>query len=101
MWPKALVGMAVAAGLLAALALTLFFLGTPMAPQTPLSPATSGGTVSDPAPATPGGSAGPLAIEIPGCVCHSDDPTVVAEHATYRVSQCFDCHGEESPAMGR
>lgn len=34
----------------------------------------------------------PLAIEIPGCVCHSDDPKLVAEHAEYRMNQCAGCH---------
>jgi hypothetical protein len=34
----------------------------------------------------------PLAIEIPGCVCHSDDPEVVEEHARYRMNQCAGCH---------
>ncbi len=34
----------------------------------------------------------PLAIEIPGCVCHSDDPKIVEEHASYRMNQCFGCH---------
>lgn len=34
----------------------------------------------------------PLAIQIPGCVCHSDDPKLVEEHAGYRMNQCFGCH---------
>ena len=34
----------------------------------------------------------PLAIEIPGCMCHSDDPDVVAEHEQYRMNQCAGCH---------
>ena len=34
----------------------------------------------------------PLAIQIPGCVCHSDDPDLVEEHAQYRMNQCFGCH---------
>ncbi|MDO8846917.1 MAG: hypothetical protein Q7W51_00815 [Coriobacteriia bacterium] len=42
----------------------------------------------------------PLAIEIPGCVCHSDDPDVAAEHATYRMSECFGCHQDGTSAMG-
>lgn len=36
----------------------------------------------------------PLATSIPGCVCHSDDPALVEEHASYRMNQCFGCHGE-------
>lgn len=35
----------------------------------------------------------PLATSIPGCVCHSDDPALVEEHASYRMNQCFGCHG--------
>jgi hypothetical protein len=42
----------------------------------------------------------PLAIEIPGCVCHSDDPQVVTEHAAYRMSECFECHADGMPEMG-
>jgi hypothetical protein len=34
----------------------------------------------------------PLAIQIPGCKCHSDDPVIVEEHAGYRMNQCFGCH---------
>lgn len=39
----------------------------------------------------------PLAIEIPGCVCHSDDPTLVQEHAEYRMNQCAGCHVGGTP----
>ncbi len=34
----------------------------------------------------------PHHTDIPGCVCHSDDPEIVAEHAEYRMNQCFGCH---------
>jgi hypothetical protein len=34
----------------------------------------------------------PLAIQIPGCTCHSDDEKIVEEHASYRMNQCFGCH---------
>jgi len=37
------------------------------------------------------GSFGPL-FEMPGCVCHSDDPEVVEEHSHYRLQDCADCH---------
>ena len=43
----------------------------------------------------------PLAIQIPGCTCHSDDPQVVEEHAQYRMNQCFGCHAEGVPGMGQ
>lgn len=39
----------------------------------------------------------PLAIEIPGCRCHSDDPKIVEEHSTYRMNQCAGCHGGQTP----
>lgn len=39
----------------------------------------------------------PFATDIPGCVCHSDDPALVAEHASYRMNQCFGCHEEGMP----
>jgi hypothetical protein len=41
----------------------------------------------------------PLAIQIPGCVCHSDDPALVEEHASYRMNQCFGCHSGGMPEM--
>jgi negative regulator of sigma E activity len=81
MWPKTLVIMAVVAGVLAAVAIGLFAFGAPTSPQ--VSPSAA------------------LAIQVPGCVCHSDDPQVVADHATYRMSQCFDCHRDGTAAMGR
>jgi hypothetical protein len=39
----------------------------------------------------------PLAIQIPGCVCHSDDPKLVEEHASYRMNQCAGCHAGTTP----
>ena len=39
----------------------------------------------------------PLAIEIPGCVCHSDDPELVEQHAEYRMNQCAGCHAGQVP----
>jgi hypothetical protein len=32
-------------------------------------------------------------IPIPGCVCHSSDPVVIAQHSTRRISECAGCHG--------
>ena len=43
----------------------------------------------------------PLMVEIPGCVCHSDDPALVEQHAEYRMNQCFGCHAGGMPEMGR
>jgi len=31
-------------------------------------------------------------IPIPGCVCHTDDPTLQMEHAGRRISECAGCH---------
>jgi hypothetical protein len=32
-------------------------------------------------------------IPIPGCVCHSNDPVLIAQHSTRRISECAGCHG--------
>jgi hypothetical protein len=34
----------------------------------------------------------PLARSIPGCICHSKDAKLVAQHRDYRMNQCFGCH---------
>ena len=39
----------------------------------------------------------PLHTSIPGCVCHSDNPKLVEEHAQYRMSECFGCHNGDVP----
>ncbi|MDZ4166980.1 MAG: hypothetical protein U1E08_04730 [Coriobacteriia bacterium] len=101
MWPKTLVIMAVVAGVLAAVAIGLFAFGTPTSPQVSPSAASAGVAASPPTTRAAPDESGPLAIQVPGCVCHSDDPQVVAEHATYRMSQCFDCHRDGTAAMGR
>jgi hypothetical protein len=87
----------------------VFAFGTPQAP--PPGPA---GTSADKA-ASPDGKASasvaasaqvpqpdpasPLAVEIPGCTCHSDDPALVEEHAGYRMNQCFGCHNGGTPGI--
>ena len=103
------IGLGIALFVLAAVGVTLFAIGTPSAPPAPgaASPGvpSPGVAMPDASPASTAApsaaDAGPLAIEIPGCVCHSDDPQVVAEHATYRMSECFDCHQDGTPAMGQ
>lgn len=106
--------------------LVLYFFGAPQAPAD-AAPSTattnsadagqlvdsedSGATGTTSSGATaPGGASSetaeaedssPLAIQIPGCVCHSDDPQLVEEHATYRMSECFGCHADGTPAMGQ
>lgn len=90
---------------LAAALVVMFALGKPVTPQASPEAAAPAKAArgSDPAGTAPvqGDDADPLAIEIPGCVCHSDDPDLVAEHATYRMSECFQCHAEGTPAMGQ
>lgn len=67
--------------------------------------------VATPAPDESADTAGPVVpppdplspkhTSIPGCVCHSDDPRLVQEHAEYRLNQCFACHNEEMPTGER
>ena len=110
-----------AAAILLGLVLVFFAFGTPQAPQG-FEGTASGGTQAGAPSGASSGSDGsghgelgsttatgevpapdpdsPLAIEIPGCVCHSDDPQIVEEHAQYRMNQCFGCHAEGMPGMG-
>lgn len=88
---RVLVGvLLVTAVLLAGLAV-MFAFG---APARPGSSAVSTGEVPAPDPNSP------LMIEVPGCVCHSDDPALVEQHQGYRMNQCFGCHKDGMPAMG-
>lgn len=63
----------------------------------PVQPGASVTTTEVPAP----DPNSPLMIEIPGCVCHSDDPKLVEEHQGYRMNQCFGCHTGGMPEMGQ
>jgi len=91
---------------LAAVAVAMYALGKPVTVQAPPEAAAPAPAIGKPAatpagadPAKPSSESDPLAIEIPGCVCHSDDPDLVAEHAAYRMSECFDCHQGGMPGM--
>lgn len=113
------IGTGVAVLVMAALVVAMFAFGKPMTPQAPPQAAASVEVVTpqtDETPTVPAREAAPvvpaeespaaqdsdpLAVQIPGCVCHSDDPAVVEEHASYRMSECFDCHGGGMPAMGQ
>ncbi|MBF4509041.1 MAG: hypothetical protein ISP10_00975 [Aeromicrobium sp.] len=97
---RIVIGLGATVLVLAALVAAMFAFGTPTAPKAPPSSAVPSGAVSS-ADSTADVTASPLAVQVPGCVCHSDDPQVVAEHATYRMSQCFDCHSGGTPPMGR
>lgn len=86
----------------AALVVAMFAFGKPVTPQTSSEAAAPPEVVSTQTPVGASGSGSDLlAVEIPGCVCHSDDPAVVAEHASYRMSQCFECHQSGMPEMGQ
>ena len=98
----------VAVLVLAAVVLAMFAFGKPTTPQVPPTAASAEVVTSeaDVAPVdgtggTPDEGSDPLAVQIPGCVCHSDDPAVVEEHASYRMSECFDCHKDGMPEMGQ
>lgn len=103
-------GLAVLALLLAAGGY-LYAFGTPQAPSGPAAPAevpvqsptTDGAAVGVPAKDVPAPDpSSPLAVQIPGCVCHSDDPALVEQHASYRMNQCAGCHiGGVPEGMGR
>lgn len=71
-------------------AVGLFYFGGPSTP-TP-APAADAGATATPDPMMGAPDDGRFIIEVPGCTCHSDDPAVVAEHATYRMSECAECH---------
>ena len=104
------VGLSVLAVLLLAFVVVYAF-GVPQAPRAMAAASATGdagddaaGAVasdaaSDAAPAPD--PASPLAVQIPGCICHSDDPKVVAEHAQYRMNQCYGCHKDGVPGMGQ
>lgn len=87
-WPLVLAAIVV---VLFGLSAGFYFLGAPSQGQT-----TSENGQAVP-PADPNS---PLAISIPGCVCHSDDPKLVASHKEYRMNQCAGCHKDGTPAMG-
>lgn len=100
---RALVIVLASAAVLLALVGFLYVFGTPQsAPPAEASPvavgavpaekAKTGATVSANAEVPPADPGSPLAIEIPGCVCHSDDPALVESHSRYRMNQCAGCH---------
>lgn len=70
--------------------------GAPVS-ASPIQPGAAVTTTEVPAP----DPNSPLMIEIPGCVCHSDDPKLVKEHQGYRMNQCFGCHTGGMPEMGQ
>ena len=40
---------------------------------------------------------GRFVIPIPGCVCHSADPVLQAEHSARRIRECSQCHSRVGP----
>jgi len=88
-WPRVVMAVAVA---LVAVGAGFYFLGAP----------SQGQAVSENGQAVPPADPNsPLAISIPGCVCHSDDPAQVAEHKQYRMNQCAGCHMDGVPEMAQ
>jgi len=98
--------------LVAAVVAVVFTFGTPQAPAPALAQQQLPGAM--PLPGTPpppkpkaknpppgqepkADPNSPLAIQIPGCVCHSDDPKLVEQHSTYRMNQCAGCHSGQTP----
>lgn len=91
----------IALAVIVAGAAVVFAFGTPKA----TAPSQFGGSSfaggEGPTEVPPPDPSSPFAIEIPGCVCHSDDPRVVEEHSSYRMNQCFGCHADGMPEMAR
>jgi len=88
-WPRVVAAVAIA---LVATGAGFYFLGAP----------SQGQSVSENGQAVPPADpSSPLAISIPGCVCHSDDPAQVAEHKQYRMNQCAGCHMDGVPEMAQ
>ena len=107
-----LIGGAVVVAVLLAAAGFLWFFGSPQAATVASPTGTPPAVAQDAAAGEPGGGpdvsvsstvalppdpSTPLAIEIPGCVCHSDDPRIVEEHSQYRMNQCMGCHAGQIP----
>lgn len=98
---RILIGGLVVLALLLATGGYLYAFGTPQAPRGSAAGAVAstggapanGTEVDIPAP----DPASPLAVQIPGCVCHSDDPALVEQHASYRMNQCVGCHADGVP----
>jgi len=112
---RVLIGGLVTAAVLLLAVVVVYAFGTPQAPTpaaqvannaiaeapTAASPVQPGESSPATGEAPPPDPSSPLAIEIPGCVCHSDDPKLVEEHASYRMNQCFGCHAGGMPEMGQ
>lgn len=120
---RVLVGILVTVAVLLLGVVVMFAFGAPQQGQVPVqsatvasgSSATAGGDATAPvtgSPVQPGSTvttgevpapdpSSPLMIEIPGCVCHSDDPALVKQHQGYRMNQCFGCHKGGMPEMGQ
>ena len=106
-WRRTLVVMLVGVAVLLAVLGVLYIFGTPQsaplsAPSAEASPAMgaatsaakpdTGAEVKAGGQAPPADPNSPLALEIPGCVCHSEDPALVQSHSRYRMNQCAGCH---------
>jgi hypothetical protein len=101
---RVVIGILIAMAVVVGAGGVLYAFGTPTKGAVAVAPAST--TLGAPqAPASLGQDAevpepdpsSPLAIEIPGCRCHSDDPKLVKEHEAYRMNQCAGCHAGRVP----
>ena len=104
MGSRLLIGVLALVAVVLAVGIVLYLFGGPQGAGDVVAGGNAGVAVTATAAelqAPPPDPSSPLAIELPGCVCHSDDPAVVAEHAQYRMNQCFGCHADGMPQMGQ
>ena len=87
-WKKWLIGVAATIGALIVIVALLYAFGSMWVPTKAQSQAFDAMVAA--------GQAAPVKgqfhIPIPGCVCHSDDPVLVAEHRSRRIRECMTCH---------
>lgn len=92
-WVRALVGLGVTVALLAAAAASLYFFGGMEAPDPAMSAAYAALVADGKAPEIEWR----FTIPIPGCRCHSTDPTLTMQHSVRRLSECSQCHERVGP----
>ncbi|MRS11844.1 MAG: hypothetical protein EG823_02075 [Actinobacteria bacterium] len=90
---RVLVGVAVTAIVLVALGATLYFFGGMWVRTPEVFLAYEELVESGSAPPVEGR----FVVPIPGCVCHSDDPVLQAQHSARRIRECSKCHERVGP----
>ena len=73
---------------LVALSIVLYLFGGMWVRTPEMKQAYSDLVASGQQPALKGG----VVVPIPGCVCHSNDPLLQAQHSTRHIRDCFSCH---------